>query len=62
MTEIIIYDLEQFPTDDKYIKEAEIVYDKYFILFVLIGVLLLAALIGCLLLSYDYKYTRYTDI
>lgn len=34
-----------------------IVYDKYFILFVLIGVLLLAALIGCLLLSYDYKYT-----
>merc|ERR1711976_512764 len=33
-----------------------IVYDKYFILFVLIGVLLLAALIGCLLLSYDYKY------
>lgn len=35
-----------------------IVYDKYFILFVLIGVLLLSALIGCLLLSYEYNYSE----
>lgn len=30
-----------------------VIYDKYFILFVLIGILLLGALIGCLLLSYE---------
>lgn len=35
-----------------------IVYDKYFILFVLIGILLLAALIGCLLLSYEYDHSQ----
>merc|ERR1712125_187803 len=35
-----------------------IVYDKYFILFVLIGILLLAALLGCLLLSYEYDYSE----
>jgi NADH-quinone oxidoreductase subunit J len=37
-----------------------IVYDKYFIFFVLIGVLLLSALIGCLLLSFDYDTSKKT--
>jgi len=31
-----------------------ILYDKFFILFILIGVLLLAALIGCIRLTYDF--------
>jgi len=30
-----------------------ILYDKYFLLFVLIGIILLVALIGCILLTYD---------
>lgn len=38
-----------------------IVYDKHFILFVLIGILLLGALIGCLLLSYDYDTSKGCD-
>lgn len=33
-----------------------ILYDKFFILFILIGVLLLAALIGCILLTYDFIF------
>merc|ERR1712100_453271 len=33
-----------------------ILYDKFFIFFILIGVLLLAALIGCILLTYDFIF------
>merc|ERR1712072_662688 len=33
-----------------------ILYDNFFILFVLIGVLLLVALIGCILLTHTYKF------
>jgi len=33
-----------------------ILYDKFFLFFILIGVLLLAALLGCILLTYDYYY------
>ena len=35
-----------------------ILYDKFFIFFILIGVLLLVALIGCILLTYDFIYKR----
>merc|ERR1712084_76662 len=35
-----------------------ILYDKFFIFFILIGVLLLVALIGCILLTYDFTYKR----
>ena len=33
-----------------------ILYDKFFIFFILIGVLLLVALIGCILLTYDFIF------
>ena len=35
-----------------------ILYDKFFIFFILIGVLLLAALIGCILLTYDFIFKK----
>ena len=35
-----------------------IIYDYYYMYFVLIGVLLLAALIGCLLLAFDYDSSK----
>lgn len=35
-----------------------ILYDKFFVFFILIGVLLLAALIGCILLTYDFIYKK----
>jgi NADH-quinone oxidoreductase subunit J len=35
-----------------------ILYDKFFIFFVLIGVLLLVALIGCILLTYDFIFKK----
>lgn len=35
-----------------------ILYDKFFIFFILVGVLLLVALIGCILLTYDYIYKK----
>ena len=35
-----------------------LLYEKFFLFFVLIGVLLLAALLGCILLTYDYYYEK----
>jgi len=35
-----------------------LLYEKFFLFFVLIGVLLLAALVGCILLTYDYYYEK----
>merc|ERR1712224_1043443 len=35
-----------------------LLYEKFFLLFVLIGILLLAALIGCILLTYDFYYEK----
>jgi len=35
-----------------------ILYDKFFIIFILIGALLLAALIGCILLTYEYIFDK----
>merc|ERR1712087_834132 len=35
-----------------------ILYDKFFIFFILIGVLLLVALIGCILLTYDFIFKK----
>jgi len=35
-----------------------ILYDKFFVFFILIGVLLLVALIGCILLTYDFVYKK----
>merc|ERR1712193_404390 len=35
-----------------------ILYDKFFVFFILIGVLLLVALIGCILLTYDFIYKK----
>jgi|TARA_B110000046_G_C12906849_1_gene361098 NADH-quinone oxidoreductase subunit J len=38
-----------------------VLYDHYFLLFVLIGVLLLAALIGCLVISYDSPESTFSN-
>merc|ERR1712146_762579 len=35
-----------------------ILYDKFFVFFILIGVLLLVALIGCILLTYGFVYKK----